>query len=66
MGSFQYSKRSDNKQYTVKVDIFIENLNGFFLFLRAVVNIPIQTFMTSPWLLFHKIIFTQNRGYYVS
>ena len=30
MGSFQYSKRSDNKQYTVKVDIFIENLNGFF------------------------------------
>ena len=44
MGSFHQSKRSDNKWYAVEVGwgIFIENLT-YFLFLRAVVNIPIQT-----------------------
>ena len=44
MGSFHQSKRSDNKWYTVEVrwGIFFENLT-YFLFLRAVVNIPIQT-----------------------
>ena len=41
-GSLQRSKRSDNKRCTVEVrwSIFIENLT-YFLFLRAVVNIPI-------------------------
>ena len=43
MGSFQRSKRSDKKQRTVEVrwGIFCENFTFFFL--RAVVNIPIQT-----------------------
>ena len=49
MSSFQHSKRSDNKQCTVEVKggIFIENLMYFFLFLRAVVNIPKQTLIIS-------------------
>ena len=44
MGPFQYSKRPGNKRCTVEVrrGIFIENLTVF-LFLGAVVNIPIQT-----------------------
>ena len=44
MCSFQQSKQSD-KRYAVEVrrGIFIENLNYFFKFVRAVVNIPIQT-----------------------
>ena len=43
MGSFQRSKRSDKKQRTVEVrwGIFCEDFTFFFL--RAVVNIPIQT-----------------------
>ena len=50
IGSFQHSNRSDNKRCTVEVrwGIFIENLTVFFLFLRAVVNILIQTFIISP------------------
>ena len=47
-------KRSDNNWYTVEVrwGIFIENMTVFFLFLRAVVNIPVQTLdlIISPWL----------------
>ena len=45
MGSFQHSKRSDNKRCIVgvRLGIFIENLTVFFLFLREVVDIPIQT-----------------------
>ena len=44
MGSFQQSKRSDNKRCTVEVrwGIVIE---------KKYVNIPIQTVIISPWLL---------------
>ena len=31
----------------------------FFLFLRAIINIPIQTLIISPWLLFRKMIISQ-------
>ena len=31
----------------------------FFLFLRALVNIPKQTLIISPWLLFHNMIISQ-------
>ena len=31
----------------------------FFLFLRAILNIPIQTLIISPWLLFRKMIISQ-------
>ena len=42
MGSFQHSKRSDNKRCIVEVGlgIFIENSTVYFLFLREV-DIPI-------------------------
>ena len=58
MSSFQHSKRSDNKQCIVEVKggIFIE---FFFLFLRAVVNIPIQTLIILLGLLIHKMIISQ-------
>ena len=61
MGSFQHSKRSDNKHYTVKIrwSIFIENLTVFFLFPKTDVNIPIQTLIISTWLLFRKMIISQ-------
>ena len=64
MGSFHQRKWSDNKQYAVEVrwDIFIESLTYFFIFhffLRAVVNIPIQTLIISPWPLLRKIIISQ-------
>ena len=55
-------KRSDNKWCTVEVrwGIFIENMTVFYLFLRAVVNIPVQTLVIiSPWLLFCKMIISQ-------
>ena len=44
MGSLQRSKRPDNKQRTVEVrwGIFVRILL-IFLFLRAVVKIPLQT-----------------------
>ena len=60
MGSFQHSKRSDSKRCTVEVrwGCFIENLTIFF-FLRAVVKIPPQTLIISPWLLFCKMIISQ-------
>ena len=47
MGSFQHSKRSDNKRCTLEVrrGIFIENLTVFFLFLRAVVNTDSNNFV---------------------
>ena len=55
MDSYHQSKRSDNKWYAVEVrsDIFIKNLT-FFSFLRAVVNIPIQTLLIPPWLLLSR------------
>ena len=61
MGSFHQSKRSDNKWYTVEVrwGIFFENLTYFFLFLRAVANMPIQTLIIPPWLLLRKMIISQ-------
>ena len=60
MRSFHQSKWSDNKQCAAEVrwDIFIENLT-YFLFLRAVVNIPIQTLIIPPWLLLRKMIISQ-------
>ena len=62
MISFQHSKRSDGKRFIFEVSwgIFIENLTVFFfLFLRALVNIPKQTLIISPWLLFHNMIISQ-------
>ena len=48
IGSFQINKRYNSKRCTVEVrlGIFIENLTVF-LFLRAVVNISIQTSKTN-------------------
>ena len=50
MVSFRHSKQSDSKRCSVEVrwGIFIVCV---FLFLRAVVNISIQTLIISPWLL---------------
>ena len=61
MGSFHQSKRSDNKRHTVEVRwglFFFENLT-YFLFLRAVVNMPIQTLIILSWLLVRKMIISQ-------
>ena len=60
MRSFHQSKRSDNKQYAMEVrwGIFFENLT-YYLFLKAVVNIPIQTLIIPPWLLLRKMIILQ-------
>ena len=52
MGSFLQSKWSDSKWYAVEV-------RCFFLSLRAVVIIPIQTLMIPPWLLLCKMIISQ-------
>ena len=49
MGSFHQSKRSDNKW----------EFNVFCLFLRAVVNMPIQTLIIPQWLLLRKMIMSQ-------
>ena len=61
MRSFHQSKRSDNKRYTVEVrwGIFFWEFDVFFLFLRAVVNMPIQTLIIPPWLLLCKMIIPQ-------
>ena len=61
MRSFHQSKRSDNKQYAVEVrwGIFFLRIWRIFLFLRAVVNIPIQTLIIPPWLLSRKMIISQ-------
>ena len=60
MGSFHQRKRSDNKWYALEVrwGIFIENLTYCF-FIRAVVNIPIQTLIIPLWLLLYKMIISQ-------
>ena len=60
MRSFHQSKRSDNKQYAMEVrwGICFENLT-YYLFLKAVVNIPIQTLIIPPWLLLRKMIISQ-------
>ena len=40
MGCFQHKKQSDNKRYTVEVEVFfIENLTVFFIAKSQVVNI---------------------------
>ena len=61
MGSFQHNKRSDNKRGIVEVrcGIFSENCTEFFLFLKAVVNIPTQIVMISPRPSFRKMIISQ-------
>ena len=61
MRSFRQSKRSDNKQYTVEVKwhIFFLRIWRIFLFLRAVVNIPIQILIIPPWLLLRKMIISR-------
>ena len=61
MGSFHQIKRSDNERHTVEVRwgfFFFENLT-YFLFLRAVVNMPIQTLIIPSWLLLRKMIISQ-------
>ena len=60
MRSFHQSKRSDNKQYTVEVrwHIFLR-IWRIFLFLRTVVNIPIQILIIPPWLLLRKMIISR-------
>ena len=61
MGSFHQSMGSNNKQYAVEVrwGIFRLTFDVFFLFLRAVVNIPIQNLIIPPWLLLHEMIISQ-------
>ena len=61
MGSFQHRKQSDSKRCSVKVrwGIFIEIFDCIFLFLRAVVTIPIQTLIISPWILVRNMINSQ-------
>ena len=61
MGYLQHSKRSDNEKRTVEVrwGIFFVRIWLIFLFLRAVVNIPVQTLIISSWLLFRKMIISQ-------
>ena len=48
--SYHVHKRSPVDLSYVRWGIFIENLTVIFLFLRAVVNIPLQTLIISPWL----------------
>ena len=59
MRSFHQSKRSDNKQYAVEVrwGIVFFRIWIILLFLRAVVNIPIQTLIIAPLLC--KMIISQ-------
>ena len=60
MRSFHQIKRSDNKQYAVEVRWgFFLRIWRIILFLRAVVNIPIQTLIIPPWLLLRKMIISQ-------
>ena len=42
-----------------KVRYFYWEFDWFILFLRAIVNIPIQTLIISPWLLFRKMVILQ-------
>ena len=42
-----------------KVRYFFWEFDVFFLFLRAVVNMPIQTLIIPPWLLLRKMIISQ-------
>ena len=60
MRSFHQRKRSDTKWYAVEVrwDILLR-IWRIVLFLRAVVNIPIQTLIIPPWLLLRKMIILQ-------
>ena len=61
MRSFHQSKRSDNKQYTVEVrwHIFFLRIWRIFLFLRTVVDIPIQILIIPPWQLLRKMIISR-------
>ena len=62
MGSFHQSKRSDRKRCTMEVrwGIFFEN----FLFLKAVVNIPIQTVII-PHLISNGVCFSKIKIPYI-
>ena len=64
MGSFHQSKRSNNKWHAVEVrwGIFIENLIIFY-FVKAVVNIPIQTLIIPQWLTWQKLLSWQNSSF---
>ena len=42
-----------------KVRYFYWEFDRIFLFLRAVINIPIKTLIISPWLFFRKMIISQ-------
>ena len=44
---------------TIEDEVFLLRIWLIFLFLRAVVNIPIQTSIISPWLIFRKMIISQ-------
>ena len=59
MSSFQHSKRPDKMRCTIEDEVFLLRISLIFLFLRAVVNIPIQTSIISPWLIFRKMIISQ-------
>ena len=59
MSSFQHSKRSDKMRCTIEDEVFLLRIWLIFLFLRAVVNIPIQTSIISPWLIFRMMIISQ-------
>ena len=62
MGSFQHRERSDSKRCTVEVrwGIFYWEFDCIsYSLIKAVVNIPIQTLVISPWLLFRKVIISQ-------
>ena len=60
MRPFHQSKRSDNKRYAVEVrwGIFLR-IWRIILFLRAAVNIPVQTLVIPPWLLLRKMLISQ-------
>ena len=59
MSSFQHSKRSDKMRCTIEDEVFLLRIWLISLFLRAVVNIPIQTSIISSWLIFRKMIISQ-------
>ena len=59
MGSFQHSKRSEALYCGNKMKNFYWEFDLILLSLEAVVNIPIQTLIILPWLLFRKMIISQ-------
>ena len=65
MGSFHQSKRSDRKRYTMEVrwGIFLR-IWRIFLFLKAVLNIPIQTAII-PYLISNGVCFSKIKIPYI-